>query len=125
MNPIDKILRGRIMVCEIPSDSIDKRRWVELQLQNSSRVSYPLKTPPHSALAFSSFWPSVSINDAEFKLRISDFEAEDIERGMDPSYENVGEYINIKNYDDLVLWLDAHGVRLSDFVDSAGTDYPL
>ncbi|WP_369944483.1 hypothetical protein [Xanthomonas medicagonis] len=125
MRPLERVLSGRIVVCEVPSDAAGKRRWLELQLQDVSRPSYPLRTPPNSMLGSSPLWPSVAKQSARFKLRISDFDAEDIASGMDPSYDAVGAYIEFESYADLVAWLKEREVCLQDFVDSAGTDYPL
>jgi hypothetical protein len=125
MRPLDRVPSGRIVVCEVPSDAAGKRRWLELQLQDVSRPSYPLNTPPNSMLGSSPLWPSVAKESAKFKLRISDFDAEDIASGMDPSYDAVGDYIEFASHADLLAWLKRRKVFLEEFVDSAETDYPL
>lgn len=125
MHSLDRVLSGRIVVCEVASDVAGKRRWLQLQLQDVSRPSYPLRTPPNAMLGLAAFWPSVAKENARFKLRTSDFDAEDVASGMDPSYDGVGEYVEFESYADLVAWLRIQGVCLEEFVDSAGTDYPL
>jgi len=66
------------------------------------------------------------LDSAAFKLRKSSFLVSDIENEFDPSYDDVGDYMEINTVDELNKYLDDNDLSLDNFVDSSDVnDYPL
>ncbi|QTF10886.1 hypothetical protein HC231_19565 [Brenneria izadpanahii] len=104
----------------------DYRSWIELSLQDDLKPSYPFRTEPGAMLGGSPYSNSCNESDAKFKLRVSHFLAEDIENGLDPSYDRVGNYIYFYSIDELMEQLSKYGIELKDCVDlNKVNDYPL
>ncbi|MGE8159723.1 hypothetical protein ACQKRQ_06145 [Paraburkholderia sp. NPDC080076] len=119
------LLQGRILVKEITSDSFTERTWIELKLAESDRQAYPLRVRPYAMLKGSKFQPSCLPERAAFRLRYATFLREDIDNGLDPNFDKVGDYIDIPSTSDLDGFLTKEGLSVEDFVDSGLTDYPM
>ncbi|WP_254656583.1 hypothetical protein [Salmonella enterica] len=123
---IDSLLRGRTLLLEVVSDSIDYRTWIEVSLLDELKPTYPFRTDSYAMLGNSPYSNCCDYNMAAFKLRKSSFLASDIENYFDPSYEMVGNYIKLNTIDDLIIYLGENKLSIDDFVDSSQVDdYPL
>ncbi|HFQ7061202.1 hypothetical protein [Citrobacter freundii] len=123
---IDYLLRGRTLLLEVTSDSIDCRTWVELSLLDELKPIYPFRTDNYAMLGNSPYSNYCEYDMAAFKLRKSSFLVSDIENDFDPSYDMVGEYIKLNTVDDLIKYLDENKLSIDDFIDSSHVDdYPL
>lgn len=123
---IDYLLRGRTLLLEVTSDSIDYRTWLEVSLLNELKPIYPFRTESYAMLGSSPYSNYCDYDIAAFKLRKSSFLSSDLDNNLDPSYEMVGDYIKLNTVADLIKYLDENGLPLDDFVDSSNVDdYPL
>ena len=123
---IDYLLRGRTLLLEVASDSINYRTWVELSLLDELKPIYPFRTDSYAMLGNSPYSNYCDYDLAAFKLRKSSFLASDIENDLEPSYDMVGDYIKLNTVDDLIEYLDENKLSIDDFVDSSYVDdYPL
>ncbi len=122
-NNIDKLLKGHILVKEIPPSSA-KRTWIEVALHEDDVPAYPLGTPPYSMTSMSPYQKKASL-ESRFQVRISSFDPEEIQQGFDPSYEDVGEYEVINSLQHLMAYLGNQRVTIDEFVESSATEYPL
>ncbi|WP_249357062.1 hypothetical protein [Citrobacter sp. wls827] len=123
---IDYLLRGRTLLLEVASDSIDYRTWVELSLLDELKPIYPFRTDNYAMLGNSTYSNYCEYDMAAFKLRKSSFLVSDIENDYDPSYDMVGDYIKLNTVDDLIKYLDENKLSIDDFIDSSHVDdYPL
>lgn len=125
MNNIDLLLKGSILVRELPDASEDTRTWIEVMVDRDDIPPYPFRTPPYAMTHLSPYLPSAESKTAKFKVRISTFNASDIENNLDPSYDQIGTYRVCETLDDLVEYLSQHMVSIDDFVCSSSTEYPL
>ncbi|MFP1764040.1 hypothetical protein [Lonsdalea quercina] len=120
------LLQGKTLIKEFNEGDDDYRSWIELSLQDDLKPRYPFRTEPGAMLGGSPYSNSCNESDAKFKLRVSQFLAEDIENELDPSYDRVGSYTYIDSLDELVKQLSKYGVELEDFVEiNKVDDYPL
>jgi len=123
---IDYLLRGRTLLLEVPSDSIDYKTWVELSLLDELKPIYPFRTDSYAMLGNSPYSNYCEYDMAALKLRQSSFLVSDIENDFDPSYDMVGDYIKLNTVDDLIKYLDENKLSIDDFIDSSHVDdYPL
>jgi hypothetical protein len=123
---IDALLRGRTLLLEIASDNEICRTWLELSLQDKLKPSYPFRIDDYAMLGYSPYSNYCDLDSAAFKLRKSSFLVSDIENKFDPSYDDVGDYLEINTVDELNKYLDDNNLSLDNFVDSSGVnDYPL
>lgn len=123
---IDHLLRGRTLLLEVASDSIDYRTWVEVSLVDELKPIYPFRTDSYAMLGNSPYSNYCDYDKAAFKLRKSSFLASDIKNDFDPSYDMVGNYIKLNTVDDLIRYLDENKLSIDNFVDSSHVDdYPL
>ena len=122
----DALLRGRTLLLEITSDNEICRTWLELSLQDKLKPSYPFRIDDYAMLGHSPYSNCCDLDSAAFKLRKSSFLVSDIENEFDPSYDDVGDYMEINTVDELNKYLDDNDLSLDKFVDSSDVnDYPL
>lgn len=123
---IDYLLRGRTLLLEVASGSIDYRTWVEVSLVDELKPIYPFRADSYAMLGNSPYSNYCDYDSAVFKLRKSSFLVSDIENNFDPSYDMVGNYIKLNTVDDLIRYLDENKLSIDNFVDSSHVDdYPL
>jgi hypothetical protein len=123
---IDTLLRGRTLLLEVTPDDVDCRTWIELSLQDNLKPDYPFRTESYAMLGNSPYSNSCDLDIAAFKLRKSSFLASDIENEFDPSYDGVGDYLNLDTFDELIKYLAENQFNIDFFTDSSNVDdYPL
>lgn len=121
---VDRLLKGHIMVTEVAPPAPGKRTWIEVALHEDDLPDYPFRKPPYAMTSGSRFEGKAS-PESRFKVRISTFKANDIEKGYDPSYDNVGDYIVLSNINEVASYLASHGSSIDKLVESSTTEYPL
>ncbi|WP_046226999.1 hypothetical protein [Paenibacillus dauci] len=123
---LELLLKGKILLKEITPVDANSITWMEVRLQSGCLPAYPLRTEPGAMIAFSPYQPSVTIEQACFQVRQASFDRADIEDELEPSYDRVGEYIQIANWQDLQEYLGHYDLMIDDFIDSRHVDkYPL
>ena len=125
MKSLEKLLKGRILVKELFDTTKEKRKWIEIKLHPDCKPSYPFRLPPNSMIGGSPYICAASKQSAKFKLRFSSFNSIDIENEYDPSYDGVGDYIDLPSVEELDNYLQEMSLSLDDFSDSSETQYPM
>lgn len=120
----DRLLKGRILVKEVPPSIEGRRAWIEIQVHDEDVPDYPLRKPPYAMISESPFTYKAN-SKCRFQVRRSSFDADEIRLGYDPSYDDVGEYRIIESLDCLIEHLESQGVSIDEFIDSTDSDYPL
>lgn len=120
------LLRGRTLLKELKLDNGEYRAWLEISLKDDLKPAYPFRIEPYAMIGQSPYSNICDESNAKFKVRISYFLAEDIANSFDPSYDEVGKYINLNSMEELFDYLIKNNFKLDDFIDSSDADdYPL
>lgn len=123
---LDNLMKGNILLCELRASTPADRVWLELSLLEDLVPDYPFRTEPYAKIGHSPYFNKCSVERAQFRIRESTFNAQDIEHGLEPSYDRVGPYQTIESWDSLLKFLELRGLSLEHFVDaSTSDDYPL